>query len=270
MTVTSNSRGNRLRAAAYCVGVAGLAAFLLAPLAAILPVSFSRSQLLIFPPEGFTLKWYYQIFESGVWSRGILTTLLLASGSALAAVALGFSTAYWLELTRPSVRKLVPLLLFMPVIIPAPLMALAYYVGCNMFFGLPSFVSLLIAYSFSGMPYAFLAARLGFLKHPVRLDEAASLMGASAWQIFFQVRLRASYRSLASGFVLAFLVALDDVIFAFFLADTKTRTLNLLLWDGIRTSLSPVVAAISVLLLFFGLLLAVSLSRARATASAST
>lgn len=253
----------QLKWLALGIGLVLLVAFLFAPLGAIIPVSFSQSSLLLFPPEELSLSWYYRIFQRGVWLRGFLLTAVLSVTAAAVSVTIGFSTAYWLELAHPKFHKSIPIVLFLPVIIPAPIMALAYYVALNLFLRWPPFFSILLAYSFSGVPYAFLAARLGFLRFPILLEEASMLLGASSWQAFFWIRLRASSRYLLSGFLLAIFAALDDVIFAFFLADAKTRPLNLLLYDGIRTSLSPIVAAASTLLFLIGLLIAIPLFRSR-------
>lgn len=63
MLLSPNAIGGRLRAGLYLT-TGAIAAFLLLPIVFIVLLSFGSSQWLVFPPPGWTLKWYGQFFAN--------------------------------------------------------------------------------------------------------------------------------------------------------------------------------------------------------------
>jgi len=233
-----------------------LIVFLFAPLLALIPVSLTRSELLVFPPDGFSLEWYKKVLSSPIWRNAAFLTFTLTTAAAFMAMAIGLATAYWLETIPAKAGRYLALLLYTPLLIPAPILALACYITLVVYAHLPASLCLIIAYTITGVPYAFTTIRAGFQRFPLRLDEAARTLGANPWQALLWVRLNTIKLYLFSGFVLAWTAAVDDVVFSVFLADYRTRTLSVVLWENVRTSLTPEVAVVSVLLVVSGLIIA--------------
>ena len=93
MLLTPNAMSRRMRLGLYTTtGVIGL--FLLLPIVFIVLLSFGSSQWLVFPPPGWTLKWYGQFFSNPDWMNAAVASLKVAVLTTVFAVALGLPTAF--------------------------------------------------------------------------------------------------------------------------------------------------------------------------------
>jgi len=64
-------------------------AFLMLPTLVVVPLSFSSSNLLEFPPRAYSLRWYETFFGSATWMAALRTSLILGTLTAMIAVPLG-------------------------------------------------------------------------------------------------------------------------------------------------------------------------------------
>jgi putative spermidine/putrescine transport system permease protein len=93
MLLTPNAMSRRMRFGLYATtGLIGL--FLLLPIVFIVLLSFGSSQWLVFPPPGWTLKWYGQFFSNPDWMNAAAASLKVAVLTTICAVALGLPTAF--------------------------------------------------------------------------------------------------------------------------------------------------------------------------------
>src|SRR6185436_20965257 len=77
-----------------------VAVFLLAPLAVVVIISFSAAPFLQFPPPGFSLRWYDQLFSTPAWTRSLLVSVEIMVPSAVFATVLGTAASYALARGR--------------------------------------------------------------------------------------------------------------------------------------------------------------------------
>ena len=102
--------------------------FLLAPTVIVMPMSFSESQYLEFPPRVWSLRWYEHYINSPEWMQSTATSLKAAVLTALVATPLGVMAAYGLFVSNLRLAKLIFLLLVMPIMVPVILVAIgAFY-----------------------------------------------------------------------------------------------------------------------------------------------
>ena len=88
----------------YCLAVA---VFLLAPILVVIPMSFSPSEFLEFPPSALSLRWYQSLFNSAEWTGAALISLKAAVLTVLVATPLGIAASYGLQYSEMGVAKLV-------------------------------------------------------------------------------------------------------------------------------------------------------------------
>src|SRR4051812_14890329 len=81
--------------------------YLLAPTLVIVPMSFTEARILSFPPQGFSLQWYQEMFTDRQWSSGMANSLQVAFLTTILATVLGTLAALGLSRGRFPGRSLV-------------------------------------------------------------------------------------------------------------------------------------------------------------------
>src|SRR5213082_2364080 len=115
---TMRTTGQR-RAAIVHAGVAyAVLAFLVAPIAVIIPLSFSAGSFFHYPLPGFSLRWYEDFFTSPFWLSALKNSLFLGSIAASLATALGTLAAIGLWRANFALRCLILGVLISPMVVP--------------------------------------------------------------------------------------------------------------------------------------------------------
>jgi len=225
-----------------------IAAFLLAPLAIVLINSVGVEQYVIFPPSGFSFRWYGEIPDYYV--DGAILSIALAfvaiSVASLLAIPAGLAIA------RGSLpgRSLIDALLRSPIQIPLLISGVAFlqfftlvrgWTGVGLADG---FLGLVIAHTIVVSPYLLVAVVARLARYPDALDEAAYGMGASRLRVLFTITLPVIAPAIASGLFFAFLMSFDNVPTTVFLIQSGQTTLPLALFFDTELDLSRVQYAV--------------------------
>ncbi len=205
---------------------------------------------------GFTFSWYIKAFHNPSIQSATANSLLIATLAATIATAIALAAA--IALTKGNPLKHQPIfsgVINMPLIIPEIITGVAsliFFVAINMTLGLGT---VLIAHIVFCIPFAYLpiATRLKDISR--RYDEAAFDLYATRWQAFRYVTLPMAAPGLISGFMLAFIVSLDDFIVANMVAGPGATTLPMAIYSLVRIGFTPEINAISTLLLLISTLL---------------
>ncbi|RWB32084.1 MAG: ABC transporter permease [Mesorhizobium sp.] len=241
-----------LRAA--LLGFTGLvAAFLLLPVVFIVLLSFGSSRWLAFPPPGWTLKWYEELFADPAWLEAAMTSARIATMAAILAVAIGLLASFALVRGHFRGRNTLRGLLLTPMVLPVVVFAIAVY-AFFLRIGLGGTTAgFVIAHTVLALPFAIIpitAALEGFDKS---IEDAAIVCGASPFEAKLRVTLPAIKIGIFSAAIFAFLASWDEVVVAIFMASPTLQTLPVKIWGSLRQDLSPVIAAASSLLVFLTL-----------------
>ena len=237
--------------------------FILAPIFVILPMAFSQTDYLTFPPQGFTLTWFHEFFASSRWMEATGFSLKIAVLTAITTAVIGTMSTYALMRGAGWLGTLFQGFLIAPIVVPHIALAVALY----LFFqqtGLSSTVfGYVLAHSVIAMPFVVftVAAALGSVDPT--LEDAAMSCGASRFTAFRLVTLPLILPNVLSGGLFAFILSFDEPVISFFLAGIRDKTLPRMMFDDIEQNLTPVIPAIAVLLtgISIFILLAVGLLR---------
>ncbi|MFB6464549.1 ABC transporter permease subunit [Bradyrhizobium tunisiense] len=234
-------------------------AILILPIIVVMIISFSSASYLTFPPPGFSLRWYEQFFSDSNWMRAFWTSLVVAAMSAGIAIVLGASAA--LGIVRSSIRgkSTIMLLLVSPIIVPPVVLGLSLYSLFLRFDLVGSVFGLAAAHAIGGLPLVVVILSASLQGVDSRLEQAASVHGASSLTVFRLVTLPAIMPGLAAATFFAFLHSFDELVLTLFLSSAELKTLPLMLWGDVNYRLNPVLAVVStleVLLVVAGLALA--------------
>jgi len=228
--------------------------YLLAPLVIVAGVSLNPRQLLFFPPEGISLRWYGTAFTDPAWYRPALNSLLVATFAALIAVSIALPLSYVLWRYRVGYAKVVMALGLAPFALPpviTALGALALWIVLQSY-GRPYTVVLSHGVFLTTLPLATLTVGLQNLNP--QLVEAARTMGATGSAVFRTIVFPYVRPYLIAGFVFAFVLSLNEYIIAYMTVGFTIETLPVKIFSSLRYGYSPVMAAISVLFFAFAVL----------------
>lgn len=226
-------------------------AFLTMPSLVAIPMSFTSGQTLLFPPPGFSLRWYGEFFDpGGQWLSAALASLEVAGGSALASTVLGTAAAFGLARGRFPGRKIWLALLVAPLIVPVVVLAVGifFFVERSRLVALGTPATLIAAHSVLGIPLVVLNVAASLARVDTDLELAASGLGAGRREVLRRVTLPLILPGVVAGALLAFATSWDETVIAVFLTSPYFRTLPVVMWGEVRYSLEPTVAVVAVFL----------------------
>lgn len=222
--------------------------FLFLPIVVLIIFSFNTSRLnIVF--EGFTLKWYHELFHNKVLLEALVNTLLVALTSTLVSTVIGTISAYGLKKYNFRGKKFINELLYIPVIIPEIVLGislLCIYSFLKLELGMFSLILSHIAFS---IPFVIINVNSSIEAMNPNIEEAASDLGASKLKTFFYVVIPCLLPGMLSGAELAFTLSLDDVVISYFTAGPDSNTLPLQIFSIIKSGVTPDVNALITLLL---------------------
>jgi putative spermidine/putrescine transport system permease protein len=235
--------------------------FTLAPLVVTIAISFSDTAFVVFPPRGFTLRWYGQILHD----REFLDSLICSTGLALAATAgaslLGVPAAFAVVRGRFPGREAAAALLLAPLIFPALITGLALLQLFAMARSDDTALNLLIAHVLVTLPYVVRTVSASLMQADATLEEAARTLGAARWRVFRRITVPQIAPGLAAGALFSFMVSFDNFPISLWLADAQHNPVPLLIFQRISSVFDPSVSAISSLLILFAMVVVLTVER---------
>lgn len=245
--------------------------FLFAPIAVLIFFSFnSGSSTSVF--EGFSLKWYKELFKNAEILEALKNSLILAVTSAAISTVIGTAAAFgihhmkkkWL---RQSVMSITNIPMMNPDIITGiSLMFLFVFVGALL--GLQTklnFATMLIAHVTFCLPYVILNVLPKFRQMDRSLPEAALDLGCTPLQSFFKVQLPTILPGVFTGMIMAFTMSLDDFVISYFTSGVDFQTLPILIYSMTKKSVKPTIYALSTLIFIIILVLLLISNRERSS-----
>jgi putative spermidine/putrescine transport system permease protein len=234
-----------------------LAAFVgllsIAPALIVIPYAFSASGFLDFPPGWGGWQWFDKVLDDPTWGDAAMRSLKVAVIATAIATALGTAAAYALVRGRPRLSGVIVGVLVLPMVVPIIIFALGTFaVGSDL--GLVgSLLALAVAHAVLALPFVVLNVRASLQLVDPALERAARTLGAGPLSAFNLVTLRLILPGVLSGAVLAFVLSFDEPVVALFMSQDTDPTLPVKLFQTIRLSLEPTVAAVSVMLLLLAI-----------------
>jgi len=270
MTRDTRTIGQRLAAALHAGVAYAVLLFLVAPIAVIVPLSFSSSSFFHYPLPGFSLRWYTDFFTSPFWLPALKNSLVVGSLAATLATVLGTLAAIGLWRARFPLRGVVLGILISPMVVPVVIVAVGAYFAFAPLGLTNGFAGLIIVHTALGAPFVVitvLATLSGFDRNLLR---AASICGATPVTAFRKVMLPVILPGVASGAIFAFATSFDEVVVVLLMGSPETRTLPRQMFAGINDNISLTITAAATLLIAFSTLLMASVAVLKRRAGAAS
>lgn len=223
--------------------------FLIFPLVIIAVTAFNTAPTISFPIDGFTLKWFGNVFTTKSFMDGFKLSFTLAISATLLALLIGIPAAYALSRTNMKAKKFLKSYFLSPTIIPGIVLGYALYQFIVLTIKLPVEQGLLIGHFLVVLPYVIRVVGSALEQFDFAIEEAAWTLGCGKVKAFFKVVLPNISSGIVASFMLAFINSFNNIPVSMFLSGPGIRTLPTALMNYIEYYYDPTVSAISVLLM---------------------
>ena len=218
---------------------------LVAPTIVILMTSFTASESLKFPPDGYSLRWYRELLDADQMQRAAWTSLVLAFWTTLLSALLGTAAALGLAAGRSRWSRAADMLFMSPLVLPAlafGFAALVFIYGIGL---RPNLFLLVLGHTVVCVPFVIRTTLAALSQVDPALRDASRSLGAGSWRTFRKITLPLIAKGVGAGSFLAFMSSFDNVPVSLFLADERTEVLPIHLWQQISSDLDVRVASAS-------------------------
>ena len=228
--------------------------FLIVPTLIVIPLSFSPTSIMQFPPESWSLRWYEKYLSQPGWVSATWNSVIIAVITPFLAVPVGSLAAYALVRGTFVGRKTVSFFMLLPIIVPTLVTAIAIFKVFSQFQLSGTILGFVIAHAILAIPFVVTIMTATLKGVDPQLENASMTLGASRVTTVRMVTLPIAAPGLMASALFAFLISFDELIVAIFLSSPVLNTLPKKLWDGIRLELDPTLAAVSTILVVVSLL----------------
>ncbi|MBS0222368.1 MAG: ABC transporter permease subunit [Proteobacteria bacterium] len=227
-------------------GILGLA-FLFLPILIVFPLSFSSAQYFVFPPPGWSAKWYFAFIENRQWTDAFANSIVIALTTVVLTLAMAVPAALGIARSRSRFVVGAYLLIVSPLIVPTIITAISVFFAFTKAGLGRTTLGIALGHSIGALPLAVVVLVSAFTAFDWTLERAALSLGMTRIKAMFKVVLPILTGAVATAAFLAFLHSFDDLLIALFLGGISLETLPRRMWESLQ-EINPTIAAVSTLL----------------------
>ena len=222
---------------------------LVIPTVIVIPMSFSESQYLEFPPREWSLRWYQEYLNTPRWVNATITSFKVATLTMLVATPFGTMAAYGLFVSGGRMSKMLFFTLMTPMIVPVILIAIGTFYVFGRIGLVNSIFGLVMAHTVLSVPIVMIIVTSALRTYDLNQERVAQSLGSTRIRAFFEITLPQLKFSIVTAALLAFLTSFDEVIISIFLSGGGNSTLTKQMFSALRDYIDPTSAAISTLMI---------------------
>ena len=198
--------------------------------------------------QGFTFKWYTELFSDGSIMESLYTTIIVAVIASIISTVIGTISAIAIHNMSPRKKAILTNLSYIPMVNPDIVIGislLSFFSILNLKLG---YITLILAHITFNIPYVIFAVLPKLQQLNPNIEEAALDLGATPIQAFLKVILPEIMPGIITGSLLAFTLSLDDFIVSFFTTGSGVSTLSIKVYSMTKRGISPKINALSSLM----------------------
>ena len=223
--------------------------FLVIPTLLVIPIGFTKSDFLEFPPPGYSLRWFETYFNSALWLTATSRSFIVAFLAACLATAFGAGTALALAKSSSRWAGFIFGFFLAPMIVPRIVIAVGMFYLFARIGLVASNAGLVIGHTVLSLPFTVVTIGAILKTYDMRLDQAASTLGANRVRTLIHITLPVIKGGLIAAFLFAFITSFDELTVAIFISGGLATTLPKQMWDDMILQLNPTLAAVSTVVL---------------------
>jgi putative spermidine/putrescine transport system permease protein len=231
---------------------------LVIPVLFVFPLSIGDTGTVVFPPRGFTLKWYGEIFTTTTWTDPVMQSIVVGIGTATLSVGIALALARITSTMTSSIGKaVIGGLAFAPIIAPSILLAIGIFDVALKLHLTGTTIGLILAHTVIAAPLSYALISSAMAGADRQIEAAAWTLGASRTRAFWDLVVRGIVPSVVGAFAIAFVTSWDEVVLALFLQTGPTKTLPVTIYKYLESGIVPTVPAVASLLVTLVVLIVV-------------
>lgn len=239
----------RLRLGLFWSFVVLILVYMTIPAIVVIVTSFSPTQLIRFPPMGFSLKWYVHAFGYPDFQSGFINSLIVTFFASTLALVVGSALAYLVDRHRFRGRAALEAVLAAPLVVPYfttgfGFLLLGVSLGIQQ-----SYAIVVITLTILVLPFVTRSVYVSLRNLDPNFERAAANLGASPGRVFIRVTVPLLLPGLIGGWLIAAILAFTEFTASLFVTDARTQTLPVAMYNYIREYTDPSIAAISAILI---------------------
>ncbi|SFK89438.1 putative spermidine/putrescine transport system permease protein [Paenibacillus sp. 1_12] len=228
---------------------------LLSPLLIIAATSFEPGTIMKFPPQGFSLKWYENIFKQSMFMDTFKISIIVSLVGNLLALLIGIPAAYALSRFDFKGKEAWNSLFISPILIPGIVMGFTMLKYLIVAYQLPMMTALFIGHTVIMLPFTIRVIASSLSNFDFSIEEAALSLGANRLKTFFIVVLPNIKSGILAAIIIAFLDSFNNVEISVFMTGPGVSTFPIQMLSYLENHFDPTLAAISVLLMILTIVL---------------
>lgn len=235
--------------------------FLVLPLVIIIAASFTETNYVSFPPQGFTLKWYEALATKTEFLGSFVDSIIIGAITMMGAALIGIPTAFGLRLGSTRSQAILRTFVMAPLTLPAIVTGIALlqlYYTTNLD---TPVLGIIIGHILITVPFFVRTLGAGLEAVDPFMAEAAASLGATRYRILWRILLPSVAPSIFAGMAFVFITSFDEVTMSIFFSDATFMPLPIRIYSYIEFSIDPMIAALSTVLILLAFLVVMGLQK---------
>jgi len=221
----------------------------LLPIVAFIPMGFTSSNFLSFPPPGYSVRWFQAYLESPIWLAATLRSFGIGLVTATVTLLVAAMGAFGIARSGSRWAGAAFLLFLLPMVVPSIVMAIALFYLLAQIGLIATDLGIVIGHTITAIPIAFVVLLATLKTYDWRYDQAAATLGANRRRILARVTIPLIRKGVLAAFIFAFLQSFQELTVALFIGGGLKTTLPKQMWDDVNLTVNPTLAAASVVVM---------------------
>jgi putative spermidine/putrescine transport system permease protein len=245
----------------YGILIAMTLAYVTLPSLVVVVTAFSDKALLMFPPTGFSLKWFERAWNYDDFRKGMMNGAIITAWASGIALAVGTMAAFVIERFEFNGKRTLEAVLLSPLVIPHFTLGVAMLILASEI-NLSRTYSLVVAcHVILVLPFVMRSVYVSLRNIDPALERAAASLGASPFTVFMKIDLPLLAPGLAGGWLFAAIISFNEFTATLFVTGQRTQTLPVAMYTYVREYADPTMAALSSMLIAVTVLFLVAANR---------
>lgn len=223
--------------------------FLILPVLIIMPMSFSSSRYIEFPPPGFSTRWYESFFNSTAWTTALKNSLVIGIMTTILALVLGILIAEGLNKSNFKGKSIITELFMMPMLVPGIIVGISLFRFESELKISGTLTGLIIAHTVLAVPFVVRTILASLAGLNPNFELAAQNLGANKMETFLKITFPIIKPAVFSAAMFAFATSFDEIVVSQFICGIRVKTLPKVIWDGLNQQLDPTITSIATIMI---------------------
>lgn len=223
--------------------------FVTLPSVVVVITAFNDKALLMFPPDGFSTKWFVKAWTYEDFRSGLRNGLIITAWASVIALVVGTMAAFVIDRFEFRGRRLLEALLVSPLVIPHFTLGVGFLILASGVSMSRTWTVVILCHVVLVLPFVMRSVYVSLKNIDPMLERAAVSLGARPLQVFLRIDLPLLLPGLAGGWLFAAILSFNEFTATLFVTGQRTQTLPVAMYTYVREYADPTMAALSTMLI---------------------